>query len=130
MSASTAAGALIEPTGTDPDISLAEFLHARARASAVRRLALDAIGGGVIAGVAAWARPVGWSITASAASCFAMYGVWAIAERHVDGSRRDAPAYTEFAWFVLRSGAALLGVAACLLLVMALLGVALGTWIS
>ena len=59
-----------------------------------------------------------------------MYGVWAIAVQHVHASRRDAPAYTELAWFVLRSGAALLGVAACLLLVMALLGVALGTWIS
>ncbi len=120
----------MEPTGTDPVVTLPEFLRARARASTLRRLAFDMIGGTAIAVAAVWARPAVWAVLASAASCFAMYGVWAVAERHVEASAPGGSAFTEYAWFVLRTTAAGIGLAAFLTLVFVLLGLLLGTWIS
>ncbi len=120
----------MEPLGADPVVTLPEFLRARARASTPRRLAYDMVGGGAIAVVALWAQPPGWAVLASAASCFAMYGAWATAERHVTGDARDGRAVTEYAWFLLRTSAAGFGVAAFLVLLFLLLGLALGTWIS
>ena len=119
----------MEPIGTDPVVTLPEFLRARARASTPRRLAFDVIGGSAVAVAAWWAKPVGWAVLASAASCFAMYGVWAIAQRHVEGGAPEGRAVTEYAWFVLRTSAAALGMAAFLALVFVLLGLALGGWI-
>lgn len=120
----------MEPLGADPVVTLPEFLRARARASTPRRLAFDLMGGGAIAVTALWAKPPGWAIVVSAATCFFMYGAWAIAERHVEGASRNGRAVTEYAWFLLRTSAAGLGVAAFLALVFLLLGIALGTWIS
>ena len=120
----------MEPVGADPVVTLPEFLRARARASTVRRLMFDMIGGTAIAVAAAWARPSGWALLVSAASCFAMYGVWAIAARHLETGARDGRALTEYGWFVLRTSAAGLGIAAFLALVFVLLGLLLGTWIS
>ncbi len=120
----------MEPIGADPVVTLPEFLRARARASTVHRLAFDMAGGTAIAVASAWARPAGWAVLVSAASCFAMYGVWAIAERHLESSARDGRALTEYGWFVLRTSAAGIGVVAFLALVFVLLGVLLGTWIS
>lgn len=88
------------------------------------------IGGSAIAVVALWAKPAGWAVLASAASCFAMYGMWAVAERHVEGETHEGRAAVEYGWFVLRTSAAVLGMAAFLALVVVLLGLALGTWIS
>jgi hypothetical protein len=120
----------MEPLGADPVVTLPEFLRARARTSTPRRLAFDLAGGGAIAVTALWAKPPGWAVLASAASCFAMYGAWAIAERHVAGDARDGRGVTGYAWFLLRTSAAGLGIAAFLALVFLLLGLALGTWIS
>ncbi len=120
----------MEPIGADPVVTLPEFLRARARASTPRRLTLDITGGAAIAVTAVWAKPVGWTVLASAAACFAMYGVWAIAERHVAVGAREGRAVTEYGWFVLRTSAAAIGMAAFLALVFVLLGLALGTWIS
>lgn len=120
----------MEPLGADPVVTLPEFLRARAQASPPHRLAFDLVGGGAIAVTALWAKPPGWAVLVSAASCFAMYGAWAIAERHVEAPDRDGRALTEYAWFLLRTSAAGLGVVAFLALVFLLLGLALGTWIS
>lgn len=120
----------MEPIGAGPVVTLPEFLRARARASTVRRLAFDVLGGSAIAVAALWAKPAGWAVLASAASCFATYGVWAVAERHLEVGDHKDRASTEYAWFVLRTSAAGLGVAACLALLFVLLGLALGTWIS
>lgn len=120
----------MEPIGTDPVVTLPEFLRARARASTPRRLVFDMIGGSTIAVAALWVKPAGWTVLVSAASCFAMYGLWAVAQRHVEGETRGGRAVTEYAWFVLRTSAAALGMAAFLALVFVLLGLALGTWIS
>lgn len=119
----------MEPIGADPVVTLPEFLRARARASTRRRLMFDVVGGGAIAVAALWARPTGWALLVSAASCFAMYGLWAVAERHVNGTH-ESRAVTEYLWFVLRTSAAGLGIVSFLALVFVLLGLALGTWIS
>ena len=118
----------MEPIGADPVVTLPEFLRARARASTPRRLAFDIMGGGAIAAAALWAKPAGWAVLASAASCFALYGVWAVAERHVARGAREGHAVTEYTWFVLRTSAAAVGIAAFLALVFVLLGLALGRW--
>lgn len=120
----------MEPVLSDVVLTLPEFLRAHAQGSTTRRLAFDMIGGTAIAVAAAWAKPVGWAVLASAASCVAMYGVWAVAERHVEAGARDGRAVTEYAWFVLRTSAAGIGIAAFLALVFVMLGLALGTWIS
>lgn len=120
----------MEPLGADPVMTLPEFLRARALGSTPRRLAFDVIGGSAIAVAALWAKPPGWTVLASAASCFAMYGLWAVAERHAEGGAREGRAVAEYAWFVLRASAAGIGVVAFLTLVFVLLGTALGTWIS
>jgi len=120
----------VEPIGADPVVTLPEFLRARAQASAPRRLAFDILGGGAIAMAAWWAKPTGWAILASAATCFAAYGAWAVAQRHVERGVREGRAATEYAWFVLRTSAAGIGMTAFLVLIFMLLGLALGTWIS
>jgi hypothetical protein len=113
-----------------PDASLADFLHTRALSAAPRRLALDLIGGALVAAAALWARPAGWTVLASAGSCFSMFGLWAISERRLPTDSRDIPAHIEFGWLALRTSAAGLGVAALFAFLFALLGFALGTWIS
>jgi hypothetical protein len=120
----------MEPIGQDPVVTLPEFLRARALTSTPRRLAFDIVGGGAIAVAALWAKPPGWTVLASGASCFAMYGLWAVAERHVQRGAREGRAITEYAWFVLRTSAAGIGMAMLLALLFVLLGLALGTWIS
>ena len=55
-----------------------------------------------------------------------MYGVWAVAERHVEVGARDGRAVTEYGWFVIRTSAAIIGMAAFLALVFVLLGLAAG----
>lgn len=120
----------MEPLGADPVVTLPEFLRSRARASSPRRLAYDLVGGSATAVTALWAKPPGWAVLVSAAACFAMYGAWAIAERHVENPGRDGHALTEYGWFLLRTSAAGFGVAAFLTFVFLLLGFALGTWIS
>ena len=113
-----------------PDASLADFLRARALSAAPRRLALNLVGGALVAGAALWARPAGWTVLASAGSCFAMYGVWAVSERRLQMDSRDIPVLIEFGWLAVRISAAGLGVAALFAFLFALLGFALGTWIS
>jgi hypothetical protein len=106
--------------------SLAELLSARARRTPRDRLALDVIGGLLVAAAAAWARPSGWVVVVSAAACFAAYGVWGLAEVHL--LPRPWPEQVTRAplWRGVQALAALVGVAAFVLLLFAALGVALG----
>jgi hypothetical protein len=120
----------VTPAELRPDASLADFLHARALTTARSRLAIDLFGGALVAAVVLWARPVGWTVLASAGFCFSMYGLWAIADRHLQADSRDQPASIEFGWLAVRMSAAGLGLAALFALLFALLGLALGTWIS
>lgn len=106
--------------------SLAELLSARARRTPRDRLALDIVGGVLIAIAAAWARPGGWVAVASAATCFAAYGVWALAELRLLPRPWPEQEPHETAWRVVQGAAAVLGIAAFVLLLFAALGVALG----
>lgn len=118
------------PAAVRPEASLADFLHARALSAAPSRLILDLVGGALVAGVALWARPAGWTVLASAGSCFSMYGVWAVAERRLQTDSRKLPVLIEFGWLATRTSAAGLGLAGLFALLFALLSLALGTWIS
>ena len=120
----------MEPAELKPEASLAEFLHARALATAPGRLALDLVGGALVAGTAVWARPTGWDVLASAGLCFAMYAVWAFSERRLEAESRDMRVVSEFAWIAARTSATGLGLAALMALLFSVLRLALGTWIS
>ena len=118
------------PEVMKPDVSLAEFLHARALVTAPTRLVIDVLGGALVAGAAIWTRPPGWAVLASAGLCLSMYGVWAVSERRLQAGSSDMPAFVEFVWLVARSSAALLGLASLGTLLFSLLALALGRWIS
>jgi hypothetical protein len=119
----------MEPVDAGPQATLPEFLRARALSSAPRRLALDTIGGAAIACVALWARPAGWVALTSAGLTFAMYGVWAVAERHLQAGAPNMSVAEEMSWVVARTSAAALGLFATALFTFAVLGVMLGNWI-
>lgn len=110
--------------------SLAELLSARARRTPRDRLALDVAGGVLIACAALWARPTGWLTVAAAATCFASYGVWAIAELRLLPRPWPEREPHEQLWRALQAGAAFVGLGAFVLLLFAALGLALGTIIS
>jgi hypothetical protein len=113
-----------------PETSLANFLRGRALTTVPTRLALDIIGGALVAGAALWARPAGWTVLASAGFCFLMYGLWAVSERRLQAESKDMPVLIEFSWVVVRTGAGGLGLVALFAFLVAVLGLTLGTWIS
>ncbi len=103
--------------------SLSEFLAQRARAASDSRLVLDASLGLTVAALAVLFRPKGWLLLLGAGLCFAAYGGWGIADREL----RDHPKR----WLrAARGAAAVVGAIAALLLILTVLGAALGTWIS
>ena len=108
--------------------TLAELLSTRARGASDLRLAIDVALGVVIAvAVAIW-RPPAWPVLLAAGSCFAAFGAWGITDRELRERGQTAP---NAGW--LRAGrlaAALLGVVAGVTLLLGVLGLALGTWIS
>ena len=110
--------------------SLVEFLHARALGSAPGRLVLDIVGGAAVAVVAVWAHRFGWVVIATAGLSFATYGVWSLAERHLQPDTESHRAFVAFLWFLVRGASAGIGVLAFMVFLFALLGLALGTWIS
>lgn len=114
------------------DVNLREFLTARARTATDLRLVLDAGVGLVVALVAVLWRPSGWKLVASAALCFVAFGGWGIADRELQERERN-PAHSPLSLRLLRVArifVAVLGAAAAAALLIGLLGVALGTWIS
>jgi hypothetical protein len=117
------------PAG-EPPLTLAAFLHARALGSTRERLAIDLLCGVAVASVALWARPRGWVALASAGAAFACYALWAVAERRDDAWAEPRHAVLEYLWLFLRALAAAGGLLAFALCLFALLGLALGTWIS
>jgi hypothetical protein len=120
----------LRSTAAGPTASLSEFLRARVLANAPRRLVFDLVGGAAVAVCALWARPVGWVVLASAGLSFAMYGAWGLAERRLQPETVDTRAFVEFVWFCVRAASAGIGLLAFMAFIFALLGMALGTWIS
>ena len=103
--------------------SLPEFLAHRARAASDSRLVADGTLGVAAAALALLFRPKGWLLLLSAGLCFAAYGAWGITDREL----HDHPA----GWLrTLRASAVVMGALAALVLVLTILGAALGTWIS
>ncbi len=103
--------------------SLPEFLVQRARAASDSRLVLDASLGVAVAALAVLFRPKGWLVLLGAGLVFACYGTWGITDREL----REHP----LPWLrALRGAALVVGVLAALLVILTVLGGALGTWIS
>jgi len=115
-----------------PEPNLAEFLTRRARSTSDGRLAIDVAAGLVVAIAAVIWRPEGWHLVASAAVCFLAFGAWGITDRELR-EREIASAMSFGSYRLLRFGrvlAAGLGALAAATLLLGLLGIALGTWIS
>ncbi|MDP1858577.1 MAG: hypothetical protein Q8K82_07900 [Gemmatimonadaceae bacterium] len=113
-----------------PEATLAEILSERARDAAPSRLLLDVVGGAVVVALAMWARPFGWTVLVGAGLCFSLYGIWATADRRLCSSAIPTPVAAARAWRVTRASAAVLGMSAFVALLLAALGLSLGTWIS
>jgi hypothetical protein len=110
----------------DSDLSLPQFLSARARRASDARLALDVACGLVVALVAALWRGPAWHIIASGAVCFVAYGAWGIADREL----RERAAISPDRHTALRAGrtaAAGVGAIAGVSLVLTALFFLLGT---
>lgn len=120
----------MEVTEMPSDASLAEILSARARRAPFDRLVIDLVGGGLVVAAALWARPGGWVVLASAASCFLGYGAWGIAERRMQPAPWPATVPHEGVWRAVRGLAAFVGIGAFVLLLFATLGLALGRIVS
>jgi hypothetical protein len=111
------------------DLSLPEFLSARARHASDARLAIDVAAGFVVGIAATFWRGRGWTIIASAALCFLAYGAWGIVDRELREravSRPDRHA----ALRATRIIAAFMGAGAALSFIVSVLFVLLGTIIS
>jgi hypothetical protein len=120
---------MMNPT-LHPDASLAEFLVARARSASDGRLVLDVVAGALVAlGLGIW-RPTGWISLVAAALCLVAFGFWGISDRELRERARLSPPAIILVLRAVRAMATLLGALAALTALFAILGVALGTWIS
>lgn len=113
-----------------PDASLQQLLSHRARRATPGRLGLDVVAGALVAATVLWARPPGWGILVSAASCVFAYGVWAVAERHLHPEAWPFQVRGELAWLIVRALSGVLGLAAFVALLLTMLGIVLGPLVS
>lgn len=116
------------------DGTLPEWLSSHACAVSARRLVFDLVGGLLLVSLALLWRPAAWPALMGAGLCFAAFGIWAFAERHLAVSASDLPSASApdrcVAWRALRGVSACVGMAALVLMSFALLFSTLGTWIS
>ena len=108
---------------------LTEFLSDRAHRASDTRLALDVAIGVVGAVVSIVRRPWGWPVLLGVALCFLAFGGWAIADRELSERRSDHGPLAR-TLRALRVVAIALGALAGAELLLAVLGIALGTIIS
>lgn len=108
---------------------LTEFLSDRAHRASDTRLALDVALGVVGAVVAIVRRPWAWPVLLGAALCFLAFGAWAIADRELAERRSDHGALARTLRGV-RVISAAVGALAGAEMLLAVLGMALGTIIS
>ena len=118
------------PTTASPNPTLASMLHERALVTPTRRLVFDLAIGALVASYAIWWRPTGWTLLASAGVCFAMYGVWAMAECRLESLPSEMTRPQRFVWRLTSGVTALVGVISAFFLMFAVVGAMLGTWIS
>ena len=108
---------------------LGEFLADRAHHASDTRLAIDVAIGVVGAVVAIAVRPWAWPALLGASLCFAPFGGWAIADRELaDRSSDHGPAVRALRF--VRGVSVAVGALAAALMLLAMLGIALGTIIS
>ncbi|GAC1490452.1 MAG: hypothetical protein NVS1B5_15290 [Gemmatimonadaceae bacterium] len=113
-----------------PDAGLFEFLAHRARAQAVRRLAIDALGGAAVAAAALRWNPAAQLLIASTATLLFSYGAWGMLDRvrtRLANRRWRRTTGLVDALCVL---CAALGASAGGVVLLAIWAIALGTWIS
>ncbi|MEO8000212.1 MAG: hypothetical protein ABI852_22370, partial [Gemmatimonadaceae bacterium] len=77
-----------------------------------------------------WFHPKVWIVLTCAGLCFALYGVWAMAERQLEIGPDNMSQSEESLWTVLRVVAALAGLASALIMAFSLVERMIGTWIS
>ena len=113
------------------EITLSEFLTRRARRASDGRLVFDVAVGVVAAcGALLW-RPPGWFPLLSAGCCIAAYGAWGMSDRTLGELGEDAHSGTmQRLLRAGRAGAAVVGLLAAGALLLGVLGLALGRWIS
>lgn len=113
------------------DASLAEVLASRARSASDVRLALDVFGGVSAASAALLWRPFGWFYILSAATCFAAFGVWGIADRELHNPVRPHHRIVTALLNTVRVVAVVAGGTATLALICAIVAIPLGkSWMS
>ena len=113
----------------ESDSSLPEFLADRARRASDTRLAVD-VGLGLVVVVVfgLWRIPM-WHLLVAAGACFLFYGSWAIANRELT----DSPPTTRWGRALLKTlaaASAVLGVAAAVFLLLAVVATLIGRVIS
>jgi hypothetical protein len=114
----------------NPDLSLPQYLAARARHASDARLVANAVGGLAALAALLWWRPPLWMQLGSAAACFLAYGLWGIGDRELRDRATGAAPATLTALRALRAAALALGGAAMVTFLLALTALALGTLIS
>jgi hypothetical protein len=115
-----------------PGISLTDALKRRARSGSPRRLAIDVVGGVLVADSALFWRPPGWPVLLGAALLFVAFGTWGFADRALSEARntpRPRVAVTSPLLF-LRFVAVTVGAISALTLLFGGAGVAMGVWIE
>ncbi len=112
------------------DATLAEVLSHRARNTPQSRLVIDIVGGLAIAALTAWARPTGWVTVASGAICLAAYGTWGWVDRWLSAQVTPLGDSATTRWRMAQQLVAVVGLGAFVLFLMAVLGIALGKFIS
>lgn len=117
---------MIHDASVVPEQTLSEVLGARALRTPLDRLVIDIVGGILVGGAAIWARPPAWFPLLTAAACFACYGCWAVTERRLHADPNNPSPVSSPAWRFARQASAVLGLAAYVTMLFALLGLALG----
>ena len=105
-------------------------LATRARSTSDGRLVLAVVGGlAMTLGISIW-RPFGWLVIGSFGLCAAAFGAWGIADRELAERGAAAHRSSVAVLHLVRVGSVIVGSCAAIAAVLAVLGSALGTWIS
>lgn len=121
---------MIGNIASSPDASLRDVLVARARASSDGRLVADVVGGVLALLAAATWHPRAWVALCSIALCFASFGAWGITDRELGERGQAGPRWAVACFRGVRALAVATGAVGGIALLLGILGLALGTWIS
>jgi hypothetical protein len=120
---------LVMTLSTNSDDDLFHTLAARARATSDGRLVLAVIVGlTTTLGIAVW-QPPAWLLLGSIAIGAAAFGAWGIADREL-GEHAETRRLSGGLLRIVRVASLVVGACAAIVAAFAMLGVALGTWIS